>query len=116
MAMTVVVVVVVAINQVRINRNTSRLPRYIAWCVARGLVLVVLALLPGLALRLHHYIVVLMLFPDTTSPTRLPAIYQAFLLGLLTNGRAALAWDLILRTVSANEVCDRAENSHRFVS
>ena len=38
--------------------------------------LVVLVLLPsGLALRLHHYIVALMLSLDTTSPTRSTAIY-----------------------------------------
>ena len=45
--------------------------------------LLVLALLPGLTLRLHHYIVALMLLPLTGFLTRLSAIYQAFLLGLL---------------------------------
>ena len=37
--------------------------------------LVVLALLPDLTLRLHHYIVALMLSLDTTSSTRLTAVY-----------------------------------------
>ena len=66
--------------------------------------LVVLALLPDLALRLHHYIVTLMLSLDTTSPTRSTGVYQAFLTS--NQSRAALEWDLILRT--ANEVCCRA--------
>jgi hypothetical protein len=56
-------------------------------------VLVVLALLPDLALRLHHYIVALMLPLDTASPTRSPVIYQAFLLGLLISGR--VGFDLV---------------------
>ena len=38
-----------------------------------------LAFLPGLISRLHHYIVVMMLFSDIAFPTRLFAIHQAFL-------------------------------------
>jgi hypothetical protein len=73
-------------------------------------VLVVLASLPGLTLRLHHYIIALMLLPSTAFPTRLSAIYQAFLLGLFINGGAAFEWDSILQT--ADEVRDRTGHSH----
>ena len=100
----IVVVVVVAINQVRVIRKTGWLPYYLGWYFAGGLVLLVLALLPGLTLRLHHYIVALMLLPATAFPTRLSAVYQAFLLGLFINGGAAFEWDSILQT--ASEVCD----------
>ena len=60
--------------------------------------LLVLALLPGLTLRLHHYIIALILLPATAFLTRLPATYQAFLLGLFINGGAAFQWDSILQT------------------
>ena len=110
----VVVVLTVALNQARVIRKTGWLPHYLRWYFAGGLVLVVLALLPGLTLRLHHYIVALMLLPATAFPTRLSAIYQAFLLGLFINGGAAFEWDSILQT--AAEVCNRAVNFHRSVS
>ena len=107
----IIVVVVIALNQVRVIRKTGWLPHYARWYVAGGLVLVVLAFLPGLTLRLHHYIIALVLLPATAFPTRLSAIYQAFLLGLFINGGAAFEWDSILQT--ANEVRDRVVNSHR---
>ena len=110
----VVLVLAVALNQARVIRKTGWLPHYLRWYFAGGLVLVVFALLPGLTLRLHHYIVALMLLPATAFPTRLSAIYQAFLLGLFINGGAAFEWDSILQT--AAEVCDRPENSHHSVS
>jgi hypothetical protein len=75
-------------------------------------VLLVLAFLPNLTLRLHHYIIALILLPATAFPTRLSAIYQAFLLGLFINGGAAFEWDSILQT--AVEVRDRTVNSTSF--
>ena len=110
----VVVLLVVILNQIRIIRKTGWLPHYAAWYFAGGLLLLVLALLPSLTLRLHHYIVALMLLPVTGFPTRLSAIYQAFLLGLFINGGAAFGWDSILQT--ASEVCDRTKNSYRSAS
>jgi hypothetical protein len=105
--------VVVALNQGRVIRKTGWLPCYVGWYVAGGLVLVVLAFLPGLTLRLHHYIIALIMLPGTAFPTRLSAIYQAFLLGLFINGGAAFEWDSILQT--ADEVCDQTERSHHPV-
>jgi hypothetical protein len=102
--------IVIAVNQVRVIRKTGWLPHYVGWYVGGGLVLVVLASLPGLTLRLHHYIIALMLLPSTAFPTRLSAIYQAFLLGLFINGGAAFEWDSILQT--ADEVRDRTGHSH----
>jgi hypothetical protein len=59
-------------------------------------VLLVLGLLPGLTLRLHHYIVAIMIFPVTAFPTRLSALYQGLLLGLFVNGTAAFGFASIL--------------------
>ena len=94
----VAVALVIMVNQVRVIRKTGWLPHYAGWYFAGGLVLLVLALLPGLTLRLHHYIVALILLPATAFPTRLSAIYQAFLLGLVVNDGAAFGWDSILQT------------------
>lgn len=109
----VAVVLVVLINQIRVIRKTGWLPHYARWYLAGGLVLLVLALLPGLTLRLHHYIVALILLPVTAFPTRLSAVYQAFLLGLFINGGAAFRWDSILQT--AAEVCTWTKNLHHSV-
>ena len=96
----VVVILIVAINQVRVIRKTGWLPYYLGWYVVGGLVLLVLGLLPGLALRLHHYIFAIMLVPITAFPTRLSALYQGFLLGLFISGTAAYGFDPILERPS----------------
>lgn len=53
----VVVIFVLVINQVRVIRKTGWLPYYLGWYILGGLVTLVLAFLPGLSLRLHHYII-----------------------------------------------------------
>lgn len=68
-----------------------------------GLIILVLALLPGLQFRLHHYFAAMLLVPLTAFPTRLSAIYQAFLLGMFLNGGAAFGFASILQTPA--EVC-----------
>ncbi|KAF8807725.1 hypothetical protein BYT27DRAFT_7098483 [Phlegmacium glaucopus] len=95
-----VIVVVLAINQVRVVRKTGWLPHYLGWYILGGLVTLVLAFLPGLSLRLHHYILPMVIIPGTGFPTRLSAIYQGLLLGLFLNGTAAFGFDSILQTAS----------------
>jgi len=93
-----VIIVVLAINQIRVIRKTGWLPHYLKWYIAGGLVTLVLAFLPGLSLRLHHYIIPMIILPGTAFPTRLSAIYQGLLLGLFLNGTAAFGLDSILQT------------------
>jgi len=95
-----VIILVLAINQVRVIRKTGWLPYYAGWYIAGGLVTLVLALLPGLSLRLHHYIVPMIILPGTGFPTRLSAIYQGLLLGLFLNGTAAFGFASILQTAA----------------
>ena len=94
----VLILLVIVLNQVRVIRKTGWLPWYLGWYIAGGLVTLVLALLPGLELRLHHYILAMVLIPGTGFPTRLSAIYQGFLLGMFLNGVAAFGFDSILQT------------------
>ncbi|PCH33755.1 hypothetical protein WOLCODRAFT_94109 [Wolfiporia cocos MD-104 SS10] len=95
-----VILLVIVINQVRVIRKTGWLPYYAGWYVAGGLVAMVLALLPGLEFRLHHYIIAMVLIPGTAWPTRLSAIYQGFLLGMFLNGAAAWGFASILQTAA----------------
>ncbi|OSD03563.1 hypothetical protein PYCCODRAFT_1388525 [Trametes coccinea BRFM310] len=94
----VIILLVIVINQVRVIRKTGWLPHYLGWYIVGGLVILVLSQLPGLELRLHHYIIAIALMPGTGFPTRLSAIYQGFLLGMFLNGVAAFGFDSILQT------------------
>ncbi|TDL28594.1 LCCL domain-containing protein [Rickenella mellea] len=95
-----IVVLIVIVNQLRIARKTGWLPHYFGWYVVGGLTALVLSQLPGLQLRLHHYIFGIVLMPATAFPTRASAVCQAFLLGLFLNGAAAFGLDSILQTAA----------------
>ncbi|KAJ6621594.1 hypothetical protein B0H10DRAFT_962113 [Mycena sp. CBHHK59/15] len=102
-AITALVVIVlliaaIAVNQLRVFRKTGWLPYYLGWYIIGGLVVIVLSQLPGLTLRIHHYILAIVLIPGTALPTRVSAICQGFLLGLFLNGAAAYGFDSILQT------------------
>ena len=96
-----VIVLVIVLNQIRVIRKTGWLPYYVGWYALAGIVMLILALLPGLQFRFHHYIAALLLLPGTGFPTRLSAIYQSFLLGMFLNGVAAYGFDPIVQTFAA---------------
>ena len=96
----IIILIVIVLNQVRVIRKTGWLPYYFGWYLLGGLVVVVISQLPGLELRIHHYIIAMVLIPGTAFPTRLSAIYQGFLLGLFLNGIAAFGFDSILQTAA----------------
>ena len=97
----VVFLLFVAINQLRVFRKTGWLPWYVGWYVLALAVVLVLSQLPGLQLRLHHYIIAMFFIPGTAFPTRLSAIYQGFLLGLFLNGVAAFGYAPIVQTAAS---------------
>ena len=103
LAIIVVIVMIMVINQIRVIRKTGWLPYYAGWYILGGLVALVISQLPGLSLRLHHYIISMALMPGTGFPTRLSAIYQGFLLGMFLNGVAAFGLDPVLQTSA--DVC-----------
>jgi hypothetical protein len=96
----VLIIAAVALNQLRVFRKTGWLPYYLGWYALGGLVVIVLSQLPGLTLRIHHYILAMVLMPGTGLPTRVSAICQGYLLGLFLNGAAAYGFDSILQTVA----------------
>ena len=93
-------VVAVVLNQARMIRKTGWLPTYLSYYALGGAVLLILSQLPGLSLRLHHYIIAIVLLPGTAFPTRLSAIYQAFLLGMFLNGESRWGFDSIVQTAA----------------
>ncbi|KAI9852481.1 MAG: hypothetical protein M1838_000575 [Thelocarpon superellum] len=102
-ALVVIVVVVLAIvvGQGWYLRLEGRLPRFLALYASMGIALGLLAAIPGLSLRIHHYILALLLLPGTSLQTRPSLLYQGLLVGLFINGIARWGFDSILQTPAA---------------
>ncbi|KAK3391453.1 hypothetical protein B0T20DRAFT_79534 [Sordaria brevicollis] len=54
-----------------------------------------------LELRIHHYVLALLLFPLTSIQTRPALVYQGLLLGLFVNGIARWGFDSVIQTAEA---------------
>ena len=54
--------------------------------------------MPGIDLRVHHYILALILLPGTALQTRRILFYQGLLVGLFINGIARWGFDSIVQT------------------
>lgn len=101
LAIIIVLLVVIVIKQVFYFRREGRLIRYLGlYGIFVGSILVSL-LLPGLSLRIHHYILGLFLLPGTSMQTRPALLYQGLLLGLFINGIARWGFDPVLQTPGA---------------
>jgi hypothetical protein len=97
-----ILVLCIVINQMRVIRKTGWLPHYLKWYLIGACIILIISQLPGLTLRLHHFIIGIILIPGTAFPTRLSAIYQAFLLGMFLNGVAR--WGFAPIAQSADEL------------
>lgn len=96
----VVVLLVVFIGQAWAFRREGRLPRYLALYVGLGACIGLLAAIPNEELRIHHYILGLLLLPGTSLQTRPSLVYQGVLVGLFINGVARWGFDPILQTAA----------------
>ncbi|KAJ5099459.1 hypothetical protein N7532_006460 [Penicillium argentinense] len=61
----------------------------------------ILVAVPKMNLRIHHYILSLLLIPGTTLQTRPSLLFQGILVGLFINGIARWGFDSILQTPAA---------------
>ena len=95
-----IVTLAVAVGQGWAFRREGRLPRFLAFYATTFIIIGLLAAVPGLNLRLHHYIMALILLPGTAIQTRPSLLYQGFLVGLFINGVARWGFDSILQTSS----------------
>ncbi|KAK1811872.1 hypothetical protein LTR12_013770 [Friedmanniomyces endolithicus] len=88
----------IALAQAWSFRLEGRMPRYLAlYSLFVAAILLMLAL-PGLNLRIHHYILALLLLPGTSFQNRTSMLYQGLLVGMFVNGIARWGFDSLLQT------------------
>ena len=92
------VLLVIALGQTYCLRVEGRMPRFLAFYVFVGASLGLLATIPEMNVRIHHYILGLLLLPGTSMQTRPSLIYQGILVGLFINGIARWGYDSLLQT------------------
>ncbi|KAL4886216.1 LCCL domain-containing protein [Aspergillus karnatakaensis] len=95
---TIILIVVTQAHQIRIG---GLMPHYLKVYGTMGLIILILLPLPGLRLRIHHYILAILLMPGTAFPTRPSLVYQGLLLGLFINGIARWGFASIIETPAA---------------
>ncbi|KAJ0161779.1 Uncharacterized protein CTA2_5616 [Colletotrichum tanaceti] len=101
LAAIIIVLVVIIVQQVWYFRQEGRLLKYLKlYLLFLGGILVCLVL-PDLSLRIHHYILALLLLPGTSMQTRPSLLYQGLLVGLFINGIARWGFDAVLQTPAA---------------
>jgi len=98
LAIIIIVLAAVAATQVFFFRQEGRLIPMIKLYALLGAGLVICLLLPDLSLRIHHYILALLLLPGTSMQTRQSLLYQGVLVGLFINGIARWDFDSLLQT------------------
>lgn len=76
----------------------GRLPKFLAFYAGAIAVIATLVVMPGLELRLHHYVLALLLLPGTAMQTRPSLLFQGLLVGLFINGVARWGFDSVLQT------------------
>ncbi|GAB7351134.1 hypothetical protein MBLNU459_g1591t2 [Dothideomycetes sp. NU459] len=94
----VLVIFFIALGQAWAFRVEGRMPRYlVVYAIFVGSLLLLLAV-PGMNLRIHHYILAILLLPGTAFQNRPSLLYQGLLAGLFINGIARWGFDSILQT------------------
>jgi LCCL domain len=101
LAIIVTSIVAIVIGQIHFIRVSGNMPKYLKIYIGMAIVLLILLLLPGLRLRIHHYILALVFMPGTAFKTRPSLIYQGLLLGLFINGIARWGFASIIQTPAA---------------
>ncbi|PTB79754.1 hypothetical protein M440DRAFT_1389675 [Trichoderma longibrachiatum ATCC 18648] len=82
-------------------RQEGRFIKYIKLYALFILCIIISLTLPGLQLRIHHYVLALLLLPGTSLQTRPSLLYQGLLVGLFINGIARWGFDPVLETPAA---------------
>lgn len=98
LAVIIITLAVAAAVQVFFFRQEGRLIRMIKLYALLAAGLIICLLLPDLKLRIHHYILALLLLPGTSMQTRPSLLCQGLLIGLFINGIARWDFDSLLQT------------------
>lgn len=94
----VAILVIAMVTQAWMIWSAGKLPRYLLIYGVMASALLVMLMIPQLNLRIHHYILSLLLLPGTALQTRPSLVYQGLLLGLFINGIARWGFDSVLQT------------------
>lgn len=98
LSLVIPIVILIILSQAWQIRQGGLMPHYLKIYCTMGLILLILLPLPGLRLRIHHYILAILLMPGTGIPTRPSLIYQGLLLGFFVNGVARWGFASIVET------------------
>ncbi|KAI2608209.1 uncharacterized protein GGS25DRAFT_265336 [Hypoxylon fragiforme] len=101
LAIIVIVLFFVLVGQVWCFRQEGRLIRILKLYGLFILGIIVCLVLPNLNLRIHHYVLALLLVPGTSMQTRPSLLYQGILIGFFVNGIARWGFDSVLQTAAA---------------
>ncbi|PLN77646.1 LCCL domain protein [Aspergillus taichungensis] len=113
LALVIPTVITIILSQAWQIRQGGVMPHYLKIYGTMALILLILLPLPGLRLRIHHYILAILLMPGTAIPTRPSLIYQGLLLGLFINGIARWGFASIIETPAAlGELAPGAGGAH----
>lgn len=96
----ITLILAIALGQVYAFWREGRLPTYLKLYGLMAAGIFVLVTIPHMNLRIHHYILALLLLPGTALQTRPSLLYQGILLGLFINGAARWGFDSILQTAA----------------
>lgn len=94
----VLTIFTIALGQAWAFRVEGRMPRYLLIYTILVASLLLMVAIPGENLRIHHYVLALLLLPGTAFQNRPSIIYQGLLTGLFINGIARWGFDSILQT------------------
>ncbi|KAI0198453.1 hypothetical protein F4808DRAFT_258678 [Astrocystis sublimbata] len=101
LSIIVIVLVVIVVGQIWAFQQEGRLLRYLKLYALFIVAILISLALPNLSLRIHHYIIALLLLPGTSIQTRLSLLYQGILVGFFANGIARWGFDPFLQTSGA---------------
>ncbi|KAK4192942.1 hypothetical protein QBC35DRAFT_160061 [Podospora australis] len=101
LAIIVIILAVIAIMQIWFFRQEGRLVSHLKLYGLFAAGIIICLCLPRLNLRIHHYILALLLLPGTSMQTRPSLLFQGLLLGLFINGIARWGFDPVLQTAAA---------------
>ncbi|KAF2754661.1 LCCL domain-containing protein [Pseudovirgaria hyperparasitica] len=88
----------IALGQAWALRVEGRLPRYLALYGTYVAGILIMVAIPSMNVRIHHYILGLLLIAGTSMQTRPSLLYQGILVGLFINGVARWGFASILET------------------
>jgi hypothetical protein len=101
LAIIIMILVVIIVGQAYSFWLEGRLLRHLGLYGLFVSAILVCLVIPGVNLRIHHYILALLLLPGTNLQTRPSLLYQGILLGLFVNGIARWDFDSVLQTSAA---------------